>query len=264
MMMHSLERRTKKQRSGSFEMFVNEEPLSDRSAPPRVNTSRRRRDRRAALQLTINVQERDERQRAVRALLSQPLLFPDGPTSDAFTLVQKHREWLRPWFAHHADWQLLLDSEAARLIKRPAKLNDATRPCREPNSGTSLSRRAYVILCLALASLVRADRQTTLVRLRDSILGLLRAEPRFEAAGVRVELEHQDSRRDFVHAIRLLLAWGALRRQRALGNRHPSRIASRASHRMCWGVSRAPSRHRLRLTGHCKSLPKPLVPGFGP
>ena len=193
-------------------MFVNEEPASDGSAPPRVSTSRRRRDRLAALQLTINAQERDERQRAVRALLSQPLLFPNGPTSDAFTLVQKHREWLRPWFAHHADWQLLLDSEAARLIKRPAKLNDATRPCREPNSGTSLSRRAYVILCLALASLVRADRQTTLVRLRDSIMGLLRAEPRFEAAGVRVELEHQDSRRDFVHAIRLLLAWGALRR----------------------------------------------------
>jgi uncharacterized protein (TIGR02678 family) len=106
----------------------------------------------------------------------------------------------------------MLDSEAARLIKRPAKLNDASRPCREPNSGVALSRRAYVILCLALASLVRADRQTTLVRLRDSIIGLVRAEPRFEAADVRVELEHQESRRDFVHAIRLLLAWGVLKR----------------------------------------------------
>jgi uncharacterized protein (TIGR02678 family) len=193
-------------------MFTKEKAKPDRSKTLLANVSRRRRDRLAALQTTINAQERDERQRAVRALLSQPLLSPEGPTSEAFTLVQKHRDWLRPWFAHHAGWQLMLDSEAARLIKRPAKLNDATRPCREPNSGMPLSRRAYVILCLALASLVRADRQTTLVRLRDSIIGLVRAEPRFEAAGIRVELEHQESRRDFVHAMRLLLAWGVLKR----------------------------------------------------
>ena len=75
----------------------------------------------------------------------------------------------------------MLDSEAARLIKRPARLEDATRACREPNSDAPLNRRAYVILCLALASLVRADRQTTLVRLRDSIVGLVHAEPRFAA-----------------------------------------------------------------------------------
>jgi uncharacterized protein (TIGR02678 family) len=76
-----------------------------------------------------------------------------------------------------------------------------------------LNRRAYVILCLALASLVRADRQTTLVRLRDSIVGLVRAEPRFATEGVRIELEHQETRRDFVHAIRLLLVWRVLERK---------------------------------------------------
>jgi uncharacterized protein (TIGR02678 family) len=77
------------------------------------------------------------------------LLAPGGSTREAFTLVQKHRDWLRPWFAHHAGWQLTLDSEAARLIKRPARLEDATRACREPNSDAPLNRRAYVILCLA-------------------------------------------------------------------------------------------------------------------
>jgi uncharacterized protein (TIGR02678 family) len=76
-----------------------------------------------------------------------------------------------------------------------------------------LNRRAYVILCLALASLVRADRQTTLVRLRDSIVGLVRAESRFATEGVRIELEHQETRRDFVHAIRLLLVWRVLERK---------------------------------------------------
>ena len=186
--------------------------MFEKSAPAPANVWRRRRDRLAALGATITAQEIDERQRAVRALLGQPLLSPEGATREAFALVQKHRDWLRPWFAHHAGWQLMLDSEAARLVKRPARLDDARRPCREPNSGSPLSRRAYVILCLALASLVRADRQTTLVRLRDSIVGLLRAEPRFESAAVVVELDHQESRRDFVHALRLLLAWGVLKR----------------------------------------------------
>ncbi|MEP6672522.1 MAG: TIGR02678 family protein [Chthoniobacter sp.] len=194
-------------------MDVKEYPDAELRSRPPTNTWRRRRDRLAALQSSISAQERDERQRAVRALLSQPLLSPEGSTSESFKLVQKHRDWLRPWFAHHAAWQLMLDSEAARLIKRPARLDDATRPCREPISDVPLSRRAYVILCLALASLVRADRQTTLVRLRDSIIGLVRAEPRFETAGIRVELEHQESRRDFVHAIRLLLVWRVLERK---------------------------------------------------
>jgi hypothetical protein len=40
----------------------------------------------------LTPQERDERQRAVRALLRQPLLAPGGPTREAFTLVQKHRD----------------------------------------------------------------------------------------------------------------------------------------------------------------------------
>jgi uncharacterized protein (TIGR02678 family) len=189
-----------------------DEARADRSPSP-VNPWRRRRDRLAALELSINAQERDERQRAVRALLRQPLLAPGGATKEDFTLVQKHRDWLRPWFAHHAGWQLMLDSEAARLIKRPARPEDSSRACHEPNSGVPLNRRAYVILCLALASLVRADRQTTLVRLRDSIVGLIRAEPRFAAEGVRVELEHQETRRDFVHAIRLLLVWRVLERK---------------------------------------------------
>jgi uncharacterized protein (TIGR02678 family) len=193
-------------------MVTNERITGDRGPSP-ANAWRRRRARLAALESSINAQERDERQRAVRALLRQPLLAPEGSTREAFTLVQKHRDWLRPWFAHHVGWQLMLDSEAARLIKRPARPEDATRACREPNSDAPLNRRAYVILCLALASLVRADRQTTLVRLRDSIVGLVRAEPRFEAAGIRVELEHQETRRDFVHAIRLLLVSRVLERK---------------------------------------------------
>ena len=57
-------------------MFSNE-PIGDHSPSPSA-AWRRRRDRLAALESSINAQERDERQRAVRALLRQPLLAPDG------------------------------------------------------------------------------------------------------------------------------------------------------------------------------------------
>jgi hypothetical protein len=38
----------------------------------------------------------------------------------------------------------------------------------------------------------------------DYRLGLISAEQGFEAAGVTIDMEHQEARRDFVHAIRLL------------------------------------------------------------
>jgi uncharacterized protein (TIGR02678 family) len=191
---------------------MDDEISTQRIALSPTTALRRRRDRLTALESAIDAGVWDERRKAVRSLLSQPLLSPEGSSKDAFILVQKHRDWMRLWFSHHAGWQLTLDAEAARLVKRPARLDDSTRPCRDPVSSAPLAQRGYVILCLALASLVRADRQTTLIRLRDAVMGLVCADGRYEAAGIRVELDHQESRRDFVHALRLLIAWGVVRR----------------------------------------------------
>ena len=69
-----------------------------------------------------------------------------------------------------------------------------------------------MLLCLALAALERADRQTTLGRLADEIAKLTSADPALGAAGVAFDLSSQDQRRDLVHAVRLLLELRVLAR----------------------------------------------------
>ncbi len=157
--------------------------------------------------LDANVVE--ERRQAVRALLGNPLI----PSTDArHATIRKHAEWIRNWFSHHAEWQLTVTAEAARLRKTPADPDDGTRPCRSPKTDTQLARRGYVYLCLSLATLTRADRQTTLGSIAREIGSHIRAELRFEAAGIGSELDSRDERRELVGAIRLLLAWGVLGR----------------------------------------------------
>lgn len=146
-----------------------------------------------------------ERRRALRTLLQRPLLSAAGPRSAELGLVRRHAAWLREWLARHPGWSLGIDSETARLRKTPADLADDARPAREPTSGTPFSRRRYVLLCLALAALERADRQTTLGRLAEDVIGFVAADPALAAAGVTFDLTAHDRRRDLVHVMRLLL-----------------------------------------------------------
>jgi uncharacterized protein (TIGR02678 family) len=146
-----------------------------------------------------------ERRRALRALVQHPLLSAAGPLSIEFGLVRRHATWLRDWLARHPGWSLQIDSETARLRKTPADLEDGTRPAREPNSGLPFSRRRYALLCLAMAALERADRQTTLGRLAEAIIGFAAADPALASAGISFDLTGHDQRRDLVHVMRLLL-----------------------------------------------------------
>ena len=146
-----------------------------------------------------------ERQRALRALLRRPLLSARGPQSVEAGLVRRHAAWLRDWFAHHPAWMLQVDSEGARLRKTPADLSDGTRPARDPQNGIEFSRRRYVVFCLALAALERSDRQTTLGKMAEEVVGLASADPSLARAGIIFDLASQDQRRDLVHATRLLL-----------------------------------------------------------
>ena len=168
-----------------------------------------RSNRLARLEQALDASVVEERQMAVRALLETPLIPASNPRH---AMIRKHGEWVKDWFSHHAQWHLTVTLEAARLRKTPADPNDDTRPCRNPKTGTPLTRRGYVYLCLALATLVRADRQTTLGNIAREIGSHLRAEPRFEQCGIQSELDNRDDRRDLVGAIRLLLAWGVLTR----------------------------------------------------
>lgn len=149
---------------------------------------------------------------AVCSLLRHPLLLPDAPDPEAYRLVRRHRTWLSDWFAHHADWNLVVSTEAVRLHKVPASDRDATRGATEPRNGELFTRRRYVLFCLALAALERGDRQISLGRLAESLAGSIASQPAFADAGLTWSLETASDRRDFVHAVRLLLALGVLRR----------------------------------------------------
>lgn len=153
-----------------------------------------------------------ERQRALRALLQQPLLSASGPRADEFALVRRHAPWLREWLARNPGWRLHVDRELARLRKTPADLTDGTRPARDPVSERSFTRRGYVLLCLTLAALARADRQTTLGRLAEQVVALTADDPALAAAGVTFDLTSRDQRRDLVHVVRLLLELRVLAR----------------------------------------------------
>lgn len=154
----------------------------------------------------------EERRRALRALLRQPLLPADGPSADAFILVRRHAPWLRHWLVRHPDWRLELTSEFVRLRKVPATLHDGSRPAREPKEKLPFSRRRYVLLCLALAALERSERQTALGALADDILHLAAADEGLARVGMVFDLGSRDQRRDLVQVVRFLLGLQVLSR----------------------------------------------------
>ncbi|MGW7572956.1 TIGR02678 family protein [Streptomyces sp. NPDC054765] len=149
-----------------------------------------------------------ERRRATRALLASPLLTSG---SEEFRLVRKHGGELASWFTQETGWRLVVDAETARLYKTPARLDDATRPARAPRTKVPFTRRRYVLLCLALATLERADGQTTLGRLAEGVLTGT-ADPVIADAGIVFRMERREERSDLVAVVRLLLEWGVLHR----------------------------------------------------
>lgn len=159
----------------------------------------------AELQTQLDVARSEERRKAMRALLQNPLFTAHGPLALEFGLVRKHAAWLRDWLAKEAGWSLTVDSEVVRLRKTPPDATDGTRPARDARSQLPFSRRRYVLVCLALAALERSDRQTTLGRLADEVVSFSAADPGLEAAGANFSLDNYDHRRDLVQVIRLLL-----------------------------------------------------------
>jgi len=144
----------------------------------------------------------DERIQALRALLMTPLMTP---AHEDFAAVRRHADELRAWFAREAGWTLHIERDCARLYKRPADLQDASRGL------PGYERRRYVLLCLACAVLERADPQITLHVLGERLL-LLAADPALASRGFRFELTAAHERRELVAVCRSLLQWGVLRR----------------------------------------------------
>jgi uncharacterized protein (TIGR02678 family) len=153
---------------------------------------------------------RAEYSRAARALLRRPVLRAHGPDAQDVVLVRRHAGALREWFDRNTGWRLVVDSEVARLVKT-VDARDAGYPARDPRSRAPFSRRRYVLICLALGVLDRADAQITLGRLAEQVV-LAAADPDLVAAGVDFTLQRRDERTDLVSVVRLLLDLGVLAR----------------------------------------------------
>lgn len=164
-----------------------------------------------ALSDALSVSRAEEQRKAARALLRRPVLRNNGPSSDSFVLVRRHSAALRDWFDRNTGWRLYVDSEVARLVKTAATTTDPTHPARDPRSRQPFTRRRYVLACLALAALERADAQITLGRLAEHIV-LGAADPHLADAGVSFTLDTKDQRSDLVAVVRLLLELGVLAR----------------------------------------------------
>jgi uncharacterized protein (TIGR02678 family) len=157
----------------------------------------------------IPAEEQAQRRAALRGLLAKPLLIAadDGET---LMLVRRHLAALSDWLRKETGWRLVADTETARLFKTATVVTDTSHPARGHNR-EPFGRRRYVILCLALSALARADAQTTLGSLADDVLTAA-AEPELAATGFTLTLDNRADRADLVAVVRLLLAWGVLSR----------------------------------------------------
>jgi uncharacterized protein (TIGR02678 family) len=156
----------------------------------------------------LDAQLSDQRRRAVRLLLRQPLLTSRADRQK-FREVRKHASWLAEWFGREAGWPVQIDHSVARLRKIPASHTDGSRPAQPGKQ--PFSRRRYVLACLALATLERAESQVTLGWLVDRIVRLAR-EDDLAAAGITFTLQTRDERSDLVAVAKLLLEVGVLAR----------------------------------------------------
>ncbi|MGW0200502.1 TIGR02678 family protein [Nonomuraea sp. NPDC003201] len=152
-----------------------------------------------------DAQREDERRKAVRALLRRPLLTPGDAD---YRLVRKHQGWLADWFAREAGWTLHADTAVARLRKIPARHSDGTRAA-QAKGKVPFSRRRYVLACLALAALERAESQVTLGWLAERLLAFA-ADPELAEAGMVFTLGTREERADLAAVASLLIGTGIL------------------------------------------------------
>ena len=146
----------------------------------------------------------EEQRRAVRLLLAHPFVSDERPDPDTFALVRRHVRELQRWFAEQLGYRLVVDTELARLHKRPAP-GARLRPLRTQNQ-TPWNSRRYALLCLVLAALERVEVQTVLSELAGQVALLSASEE-----GVRsFDLESFGERQAFVDVVRWLVEQGVL------------------------------------------------------
>ena len=174
----------------------------------------------------LEAQLADQRGRALRTLLRQPLLTSRGPDRQKFADVRKRAGWLAEWFGRETGWTVHVDHSVARLRKVAASHQDGTRSAQV--SKQPFSRRRYVLVCLALATLERAESQVTLGWLAERIVRLAR-EDELAATGISFSLLTREERSDLVAVARLMLDIGVLARVAGMSRRLSANPATRST-----------------------------------
>jgi uncharacterized protein (TIGR02678 family) len=146
----------------------------------------------------------EERRRAVRLLLAHPLVADARPDPEGFALIRRHARELQRWFAEQLGYRLVVDTEFARLHKRPAP-GALPRPL-WTRSRAAFDPRRYTLICLVLAALERLEVQTVLSELAEQV-ELLAAS---EEALRRFDRTSYAERQAFVDAVRWLVELGVL------------------------------------------------------
>jgi uncharacterized protein (TIGR02678 family) len=150
----------------------------------------------------IDPQVLAERITAARSLLRTPLITTDSPNADDLKLIRRHRTELSRLFADGVGYRLHVDPTGARLFK--AGLGpDPTRPLRR-RSGSVFTPRAYALLCLTMAALVRSRSQL----LVDELVGHVRSAA--VDARIGIDLDSIADRRALHAALLALLDLGVL------------------------------------------------------
>lgn len=155
--------------------------------------------------------DREERGRALRALLAAPFVDADEP---AYALVRRHERELASALQVTYGYQLEVGSTAARAsglptpdgLRRPLRIKPAsvTGRKRAPDEWTALSDRACVLLLLTLVALERGGAQTAIAELAQEV----------ERAGadveppITVDFRERSERMAFADGLDLLCAWG--------------------------------------------------------
>ena len=160
-----------------------------------------------ALSDVLEAQAAEQRRRTLRILLRQPLLT--SRDRQKFSDVRKHAGWLAEWFGREAGWPVQIDHTVARLRKVMLWHHDGSRAAQ--SGKVPFGRRRYVLTCLALAALERAESQVTLGWLVSRVV-LLSREGELAAAGMTFTLQTREERADLVAVAKLLLEIGILSR----------------------------------------------------
>lgn len=157
--------------------------------------------------------DREERTRAMRALLAAPFVGADEP---AYALVRRHERELASSLQVTYGYQLEVGSTAARAsglptpdgLRRPIRIRPASVSGRKraPDEWATLNDRACVLLLLTVVALERGGAQTAIAELAQEV----------ERAGtdveppITVDFRQRSERMAFADGLDLLRAWGVI------------------------------------------------------